>query len=164
MCLKLDKLLSPLFDDLNLLCEWENDEKKRGANDKQQAGILWIHRGILAERLNRKRLAERAYRNGIEKGFSLYAWSRLLKIYADTYNPKACLVCMAEILDQAEEDGIESYNKFPAWLEETLHDLIASNGIKTIIRLVKEMELEDCKPLTDAIETAYELRIEGYDS
>lgn len=58
---------------------------------------------------------------------------------------------------------METYHKFPAWLEETLHDLIASNGIKTIIRLVKEMELEDCKPLTDAIETAYELHIEGYD-
>ncbi|CDW88693.1 clathrin-coated vesicle protein [Stylonychia lemnae] len=164
LCLKIDKLIQLLFDDLNLLCEWENDEKKRGSNDKQQAGILWIHRGILAERLNRKRLAERAFRNGIEKGFSLYAWSRLLKIYADTYNPKACLVCMAEILDQAEEDGIEHYHKFPAWLEETLHDLIASNGIKTIIRLVKEMELEDCKALTDAIENAYDLKIEGFDN
>jgi hypothetical protein len=99
LCFKIDKLFAMLFEDLNLLCEWENDEKKRGANDKTQAGILWIHRGILAERLNRKRLAERAYRNGIEKGFSLYAWSRLLKIYGETYNPKACLVCMAEILD-----------------------------------------------------------------
>ena len=88
-----------LYEDLNLLCEWENDEKKKGAQDKSQSGILWIHRGILAERLNRKRLAERAYRNGIEKGFSLFAWSRLLRIYCETYNPKACLVCMAEILD-----------------------------------------------------------------
>jgi len=71
---------------------------------------------------------------------------------------------MAEILDQAEEDGIEHYHKFPAWLEETLHDLISSNGIKTIIRLVKEMELEDCKALTDAIENAYDLKIEGHDN
>lgn len=163
MCFKIDKLFTTLFDDLNLLCEWENDEKRRGSNDKSQPGFLWIHRGILAERLNRKRLAERAYRNGIEKGFSLFAWSRLLKIYADTYNPKACLVCMAEILDQAEEDGIAHYYRFPAWIEEVLHGLIASNGIKTIIRLVKEMELEDCKALTDAIENAYTLKVEGYD-
>lgn len=70
---------------------------------------------------------------------------------------------MAEILDQAEEDGIEIYYKFPAWIEEVLHSLIASNGIKTIIRLVKEMELEDCKALTDAIEESYSLKIEGYD-
>lgn len=78
LCYKVDKLFTILFEDLNLLCDWENDEKRRGTTDKQQAGILWIHRGILAERLNRKRLAERAFRNGIEKGFSLYAWSRLL--------------------------------------------------------------------------------------
>lgn len=70
-----------MYDDLNLLFEWENDEKKRGPTEKPTNGVLWIHRGILAERLNRKRLAERAYRSGIEKGFSLYAWSRLLKIY-----------------------------------------------------------------------------------
>lgn len=71
---------------------------------------------------------------------------------------------MAEILDQSEEDGIQQYNKFPAWIEEVLHSLISSNGIKTIIRLVKEMELEDCKALTDAIEKAFQLRVEGCDS
>lgn len=162
-CFRIEKLFNTLFEDLNLLCEWENDEKRRGSNDKSQSGILWIHRGILAERLNRKRLAERAYRNGIEKGFSLFAWSRLLRIYADTYNPKACLVCMAEILDQAEEDGMETYYKFPAWIEDILHGLIASNGIKTIVRLLKEMELEDCKALTDAITNAYNLKVEGCD-
>lgn len=29
-CFKIDKLFTMLFEDLNLLCEWENDEKKRG--------------------------------------------------------------------------------------------------------------------------------------
>jgi hypothetical protein len=108
-------------------------------------------------------LAERAYRNGIEKGFSLYAWSRLLKIYAETYNPKACLVCMAEILDQAEEDGIDTFIRFPSWIEDTLHGLIAANGLKTIVRLIKEMELEDCKALVEAVERAYKAKIEGFD-
>lgn len=70
---------------------------------------------------------------------------------------------MAEILDQAEEDGVETFYKFPAWIEETLHDLIANNGINNIIRLIKEMELEDCKPLTDGVEKAYKLKIEGFD-
>ena len=126
--------------------------------------MLWIHRGIMAERLNRKRLAERAYRNGIEKGYSLYAWSRLMRIYTDTYNPKACLVCMAEILDQAEEDGIEQYVRFPGWIENMLHELIANNGLKTITKLVKEMELEDCKVLIKSIEGAFKMKIEGYDA
>ena len=34
LCFKIDKLFNTLFDDLNLLCEWENDEKRRGSNDK----------------------------------------------------------------------------------------------------------------------------------
>ena len=32
---------------------------------------------------------------------------------------------MAEILDQAEEDGVDTYFKFPSWIEDVLHDLIA---------------------------------------
>ena len=34
LCFKIDKLFATLFEDLNLLCEWENDEKRRGSNDK----------------------------------------------------------------------------------------------------------------------------------
>lgn len=34
LCFKIDKHFTTLFEDLNLLCEWENDEKKRGSNDK----------------------------------------------------------------------------------------------------------------------------------
>ena len=34
LCYKIDKLFNLLYEDLHLLCEWENDEKKRGANDK----------------------------------------------------------------------------------------------------------------------------------
>ena len=103
LCNRVDKLFLMLYEDLNLLIEWENEEKKKSHEKRPDlynySGLVWVHRGILAERLCRKRLAERAYRNAIEKGYSLYAWTSLLKIYADTYNPKACLVCMAEILD-----------------------------------------------------------------
>ena len=58
---------------------------------------------------------------------------------------------MAEILDQAEEDGVEKFQKMPAWIEDTLHNLVSQNGMKNILRLMKEMELEDCKPLTDGL-------------
>lgn len=34
LCYKIDKLFALLYDDLNLLFEWENDEKKRGPNEK----------------------------------------------------------------------------------------------------------------------------------
>ena len=100
---KIDSLFMMLFEDLNLLIEWENEEKKKLEDGKPNAfsysGIVWVHWGMLAERLNRKRLAEKAYRNAIEKGFSLFTWCRLLNIYQETFNSKACLVCMAEIFD-----------------------------------------------------------------
>jgi hypothetical protein len=115
VCNKMDKLFLMLFDDLNALMQWENEEKKKLEDKTPDAfnysGLIWVHRGILAERLNRKRLAERAFRNAIERGFSLFAWYKLLTIYGETFNPKACLVCIAEILDQAEEDGIENFPK-----------------------------------------------------
>ena len=51
----------------------------------------------------------------------------------------------------------------PAWIENTLHGLISSNGAKTIIRLVKEMELEDCKALTTAVQRAIANKVDGFD-
>ena len=93
---KIDKLFMMLYEDLNLLIAWENEEKKKVEENLPEAfnynGIVWVHRGKLAERIFRKRLAEKAYRNAIERGFSMYAWYRLLDIYSETYNPKACLV------------------------------------------------------------------------
>jgi tetratricopeptide (TPR) repeat protein len=90
---KIDRLFLMLYEDLNLLIKWENEEKKKIEEKAPEAfnynGIVWVHRGMLAERISRKRLAEKAYRNAIERGFSMYAWYRLLNIYSETYNPKA---------------------------------------------------------------------------
>lgn len=47
-----------LFQDLNLLIEWEQEEKRKIDEQKPNAfsysGLIWVHRGMLAERLNRK--------------------------------------------------------------------------------------------------------------
>jgi len=66
-------------------------------------------------------------------------------------NSKACLVCMAEIFDQAEDDGLIHFEKLPNWIESVLYKLIAQNGLRAIVKLVKEMELEDCEPITQAL-------------
>jgi hypothetical protein len=39
----------------------------------------------------------------------LFGWWRLLKYYEAHDQPKAVLVCVAEILDRAEEDGITEW-------------------------------------------------------
>jgi hypothetical protein len=162
---KIDKLFLMLYEDLNLLIAWENEEKKKVEEKAPDAfnynGIVWVHRGKLAERIFRKRLAEKAYRNAIERGFSLFTWYRLLEIYSETYNPKACLVCVAEILDQADDDGIEKFSKLPYWIESVVYHLIAINGLKAIVRLTKEMELEDCRALTNSLVKAQYWGVEG---
>lgn len=162
---KIDKLFMMLYEDLNLLIAWENEEKKKVEEKAPDAfnynGIVWVHRGKLAERIFRKRLAEKAYRNAIERGFSLFTWHRLLEIYSETYNPKACLVCVAEILDQADDDGIEKFSKLPSWIESVVYHLIAINGLKAIVKLTKEMELEDCRSLTNSLVKAQYWNVEG---
>lgn len=165
---KIDKLFLMLYEDLNLLITWENEEKKKVEEKAPDAfnynGIVWVHRGMLAERIFRKRLAEKAYRNAIERGFSMFTWHRLLEIYSETYNPKACLVCVAEILDQADDDGIDKFAKLPYWIESVVYHLVAVNGLKAIVKLTKEMELEDCKALTNSLVKAQYWQIEGSNS
>lgn len=46
------------------------------------------------------------YRKCVEICGSHFAWFRLLKLYEDQGQYKAVLVCLAEILDRAEDDGI----------------------------------------------------------
>ena len=70
------------------------------------SGKVWIRRGVLADRLCRSRFAEQAYRHSIDKGFSLFAWSRLMALYMESGNPKAVLICVAEILKMFKDDGV----------------------------------------------------------
>ena len=162
---KIDKLFLMLYEDLNLLIAWETEEKKKIEENAPNAynynGIVWVHRGMLAERIYRKKLAEKAYRNAIERGFSMFAWHRLLDIYCETLNPKACLVWVAEILDQADDDGIEKFAKLPYWIETVVYHLVAVNGLKAIVKLTKEMELEDWTALTNSLVRAQYWQIDN---
>lgn len=74
--------------------------------DIPYSGKIWVRRGVLAERLCRSRFGEQAYRHAIDKGFSLFAWSRLMGLYMESGNPKAVLICVAEILKQFKEEGV----------------------------------------------------------
>jgi hypothetical protein len=73
-------------------------------------------------------------------------------------------VCIAEVFDQADDEGIEKFAKLPSWIEEVLFILIGQNGLRAIVRLTKEMELEDCEPLTQAMMRAQYWKIEGFNS
>ena len=162
---KIDGLFMRLYHDLNLLIDWETEEqqkiKTKNSNLFNYNGIIWVHRGILAERLQRTKLAEKAYRSAIEIGYSSYTWYRLLKIYSSTLNPKACLVCIAEVLDQSEREGIRYFSKLPDWISQTLFELISINGLHKMVQLIKEMEIDDWKALIEALRFAQYWSISG---
>ena len=60
------------------------------------------------------------YRKCVEICGSHFAWFRLLKLYEDQGQYKAVLVCLAEILDRAEDDGIAIWEGYD---EDDIEDL-----------------------------------------
>ena len=49
----------------------------------------------------------------MDQGTSYFAWWRLLKNYEFQNQPKAILVCIAEILDRAEEEDVKIWEGYP---------------------------------------------------
>ena len=74
---KLDKMMEELHKDMKLIIQWDNDEREK-RTPKGQAGYLWLNRGLLAHKLSRNRLSERALRHAVEQANSVCAWQMLL--------------------------------------------------------------------------------------
>lgn len=188
LCSKLtDSLFEALYEDLSSLYEWSHEEfvKQNKKNLKRQieeededyepreeedeedyiedlkiSGKLWVLRGMLAQRLERNRYAETAYRKAVERGFSLFAWRKLLGVYLEIENFKAALVCMAEILDELENEGVESFIFLPKWIEEGILHIISKVGYKGLTNLLSELNLDDPN-INDLIKEAAYWKVEG---
>lgn len=52
------------------------------------------------------------FRKCVEICGSHFAWYRLLKLYEEQGQYKAVLVCLAEILDRAEDDGVRIWEGY----------------------------------------------------
>ena len=153
LCSKtMDTLFLSLFEDLNTYYEWEAEEgfeKEQQKAPKQGEdlsmpqfnGIIWILRGMLAERLYKEEAAEIAYRKSVETGFNLFAWYRLIKLYGSKKSCKAVMVCVGEVLEEFEHDGLKINGSLPRWIEEIVLDCIAEIGIKKFYELLKELNL-----------------------
>ena len=48
-------------------------------------------------------------------------------------------------------------------MEEVLNEIISNNGLKSVLKLTKDMDLEDCIPLMKACEAASYWKIDGHD-
>ena len=62
---KIEQLFDFMVKDLKAVIEWDQEEKGR-STQKNLMGYLWLHRGILASRMNRVHLSERSLRNTVE--------------------------------------------------------------------------------------------------
>ncbi len=125
---------------------------------------MWLYRGMLAERLGRPRMAERAYRKVIQKGFSMFAWTRLLEFYTSANNVRASVACIAEVLEHFEEElSVKEYTGLPAWLEEPLNRMIAKNGIQEVEDAMKEEQCSQYSVLTRALVKAKMRKVYNYD-
>ena len=99
--------------ELYLWDQAEKDPSQRDAiQDPHAMGAMCLQKALLADRLHRKKLAEKQYRKSVDAGTSYFAWWRLLKHYESTEQPKAVLVCLAEIMDRAEEDKVRVWEGY----------------------------------------------------
>lgn len=113
----LQKVVEQLLADMRELYAWDQSERdparQQAITDAYASGAVCLQKAALADRLHRKKLAEKQYRKCVDVGTSYFAWWRLLKHYEKTEQPKAVLVCVAEILDRAEEDKVRVWEGYP---------------------------------------------------
>ena len=94
-------MMRELHLDMKLIIQWDSDERHR-RTPKNSSGYLWLVRGLLAHKLSRERLCERALRNAVEQANSVYAWRMLLSIYKEKKSMHSILITLVEIIDQME--------------------------------------------------------------
>lgn len=154
LCSKtMDSLFLSLFEDLNTFYEWEaedgleKDQKKAKQNEDlgipQFNGIIWVHRGLLAERLQRDQAAEIAYRKAVEAGFNYFAWYRLINLYRKEKTWKAVIVCVGEITEEIEHEGISLDCNLPRWIEEVILECLDDIGNKKFVEIIKEINFKN---------------------
>eukprot|EP01012_Entosiphon_sulcatum_P038374 TRINITY_DN4976_c0_g1_i1.p1 TRINITY_DN4976_c0_g1~~TRINITY_DN4976_c0_g1_i1.p1 ORF type:complete len:687 (-),score=108.22 TRINITY_DN4976_c0_g1_i1:9-2069(-) len=143
-----DRMIFLLYEDLKQMEQWrleeedmkrqQVDEAGKTGNQEEEDGAMghiydvldrpsedWYYRGRLAERLQRKRDAELAYRMSAFKAFNTRAHLRLLQLYAAHGVVKECLVVADILLTKLyyEDDDAEQLTRSTV-CSETDKDLL----------------------------------------
>ena len=121
-----------------------------------------MYRGIVADRINRIRMAEKAYRKVIAKGYSVYAWNRLLDIYVTANNMHAAFSCIWDVFEYFTDIlKVSHYRAPPVWIENAVYRLVSKNGLKAVKTTVMKEKMKKLKVLDDCLIKAEEDRIYG---
>ena len=70
------------------------------------------------------------------------------------------MVCIAEILDELENEGVENFVFLPRWIEEAILEIISRSGFKGLTNLLSELNLDD-PSINDLIKEAAYWKVEG---
>lgn len=161
------ELVESLYKDLEALIFWHKESTETdGLNrtmikNKKLSGAIWIMRGHLAERLLKPKLAERAYRYSNEKGFSLFSWYRLMKVYCKTCNPRAALVCIIEVIKELRAMDIEFNEALPEWIEEVLCKLCSGCGLRQLEATALELKCKRFPCIVNTLAKLQQWKVDG---
>jgi hypothetical protein len=85
-----------------------------------------------------------------------------MALYCDAGNPRATLVCIAEIIDQVEEDKISTQTSLPRWIQEILAQICQRVGLQMLRSLVDELGLTEYTCIERSIGILEQWESEGY--
>jgi hypothetical protein len=171
----LDMLFSCLFEDLSAFDAWMReveDEKTEGNGGglfaEDHPGLVWILRGHLARRLQRRLQAEQAYKRAAEEGYprglfhlgTLYGYANFATeaiIALSTY--------LYHLYDAEDAETFEELcrnNKGPPEVTTVVQHLVSVKGLQAIRKITTDMKSPH-PILTDIILDCVALKIRGFD-
>ncbi|KAL4470144.1 hypothetical protein ABPG72_016681 [Tetrahymena utriculariae] len=174
-----------LYEDLNYLIKWQNEDKIREellsqyerikykkqhntdfSNLEQQKSQLdftadvWLLRSQLAMRLKFYPLAQKGLREVLKKNFCFNCFDNLIKIAEANDEPKTMIYVITELLDEIENFGVKQINQLPSWIEDHLLQLIAKKSLRQFKAYLNELKFED-PIINEVIKRANYFSIEG---
>jgi hypothetical protein len=111
----MNDLFNWLQEDMRCMINWDEEERQE-PSEKHCMGFLWLNRGLLALRVGRKPLGERALRNVVEQGGSLLAWKYLLQFYTEKQSLNSTLRVFIEVLEFLFSNDVVEMERVPYWL------------------------------------------------
>ena len=141
------ELFSSLHADLKVIYEWQKEissinaiydsSKSKELIEIPYMGELWMRRGMLSERLLRYKSALRSYEHATQKGFSLFAWSRIINLNAKAGCPLSAIKGIAEVMRLIENQKVY-FDKLPPWIGQVLARLCRECGVRQVLGLIKD--------------------------
>jgi tetratricopeptide (TPR) repeat protein len=136
-----------LHMDLKSVYEWQKEvsniqvlydsSQSKSYSEIPYSGEVWLLRAMLSERLMRFKSALRAYEYVTQKGFSLFAWSRIIHLTARAGCPANTIKAVVEVMKFVEMQKV-FFDKIPPWIECVLARLCKECGVRQVISLIKE--------------------------